>query len=915
MEGEVGAGGRAALREVQAGSVSPGREAPGKPVTATAPASLAPPEAEDADEVRLGEGVSSGDEGTHQTTVAHPLADRETSVGLAPPEVVRRSADFGAHPGAQAAGQWAGRAAAVARSIDLGRRGWGGRARGPGRRSPGAVMGSGSEPELSDVELPPMCGSGRASVRASGGFGVGNGGGGGHAERMFQREVIGVHSEIDKLLGGLRGELETWRNDFDSLQTFWFMNVAEQPPVGEAPGFQSLVEFQQALERHIEDVDADLQVLEERLHAVDSDRGDLMDLLEDGRREVARMEGEIVEMKRETESRVRGDETAAAKTQAQIKTLSDAALAEKEKAIEASALAKDEAERASSFEAQLSEQTMELSVANNRTKQLEGLLGETKAALAEKVERLTSSDMDARRLKALLEARSDECERKQQELSAKVAELSLAEEAIGQRDSWLQEHKENVEGTRKDYLEVKDALQSQQLRAMEMEEQISKAAAESKAAAAAKLAAARENAALQKQLLLVTNAGDGLREELETLRGSNEMLADELDAMRQECSKLQGERNTNRAAIAALRQAEAELCHKIDSMQEKGREDTSLNDHLREQVATLQNLLSRRTTEMEQSRESSEAKLKRVMQESEASRAELEENLKSYFQGMLQEAEAHTKAMEEERKKVLETELSRIRTAETERRRRDKEEHEAALDSIRDTHDSQLRDTKSSAAEQLREREKALLEERRAALSAFQDKFEEAQRMHAEELSNITSSHRTQMLEFEAKQRSKSEKVIRELRQEAEREMKKMREKLASESELMQDRILGLERQLSTTNAAAAEAAEKALAELICLRGENEKLSQDLGDTNVQLQDSVSSQKVLRSAQEAAEADRREARLEAERAYKAKEEFTRAKEIQFRQKMASCDEALTTALEEAQAQIRAKASEMFSMSP
>jgi len=39
------------------------------------------------------------------------------------------------------------------------------------------------------------------------------------------------------------------------------------------------------------------------------------------------------------------------------------------------------------------------------------------------------------------------------------------------------------------------------------------------------------------------------------------------------------------------------------------------------------------------------------MQESEASRAELEENLKSYFQGMLQEAEAHTKAMEEERKK------------------------------------------------------------------------------------------------------------------------------------------------------------------------------------------------------------------------------------------------------------------------
>ena len=115
----------------------------------------------------------------------------------------------------------------------------------------------------------------------------------------------------------------------------------------------------------------------------------------------------------------------------------------------------------------------------------------------------------------------------------------------------------------------------------------------------------------------MTNDGDGLREELESLRGSNEMLADELDAMRQECSKLQAERNTNKAAIAALRQVEAELCHKVESMQEREQEEVSLNTHLREQVTTLQNLLAKRTAEMEQTQKASEAKLERAFQVSQ----------------------------------------------------------------------------------------------------------------------------------------------------------------------------------------------------------------------------------------------------------------------------------------------------------
>ena len=745
-------------------------------------------------------------------------------------------------------------------------------------------------------------------MRASGGLGSG------HAERMFQREVFGVHSEIDKLLGGLRGELETWRSDFDNLQTFWFMNVAEQQPAGDT-GFQGLVDFQQALERHVEDVDADLQVLEERLGAVDSDRSELIELLEDGRREVARMETEIVEMKREAEAQGREGEAAATRMQVELKGLAEAALADKEKASEALAAAEQQGARVSALEARLSEQGMDLGQARSRVGHLEDQLGGAKAALGDKSERLASSDLEVRRLKALLEARTDEYERKQQDLSAKVAELGLAEDAIKQRDSWLRDHKENVESARKDYLEAKDALQAQQLKLMEMEEQIAKDAAEAKAAAAAKLAAARENAALQKQILLVTNDGDGLREELQSLRGSNEMLADELDAMRQECSKLQAERNTNKAAIAALRQAEAELCHKVESMQEREQEEVSLNTHLREQVATLQNLLAKRTAEMEQTKEASEAKLERAIQESEASRAELEDSLTSYFKGMLKEAENHAKAMEEERKKALETELSRIRAAESERRRRDKEEHCAALEAIKDAHEAQLREAKSSAAENLREREKGLLEERRAALAAFQEKLEHTQAEHAKELSTIAAAHRAHMLEFEAKQRGKSDKAIRESRQEAEREMGSLREKLTSESEQLRDCILALEQQLSVLRVASAEAAEKAQAETMCLRGENEKLAQDVKDLSIQLQDSCSTHEVLRSAQEAAEADRREARLEAERAHKAKEEYTRAKEAQFRQKMASCDEALSTALLEAQAQIRAKASEMFHVSP
>ena len=130
------------------------------------------------------------------------------------------------------------------------------------------------------------------------------------------------HNEIDKLLGGLKSELELWRAEFESLQAFWFSHVVE-PGQGEPAQFATLLDFQRALARHIEDVDLDLQQLEERLAAVDADREELVELLQDGRREVDRLEQEGARLRREAAAGKKAGERAAAQAQQQVNLLSE----------------------------------------------------------------------------------------------------------------------------------------------------------------------------------------------------------------------------------------------------------------------------------------------------------------------------------------------------------------------------------------------------------------------------------------------------------------------------------------------------------------------------------------------------------------------------------------------------------------
>ncbi|QDZ19842.1 hypothetical protein HOP50_03g23580 [Chloropicon primus] len=129
----------------------------------------------------------------------------------------------------------------------------------------------------------------RTSMRAS----MSAAGGAPGAGEQFQREVFDVHSEIDKLLGGLKGELEEWRSDFQSLQVWFFSQVmcVEYPEGG--AGLRSLSEFQALLQRFLDENEFDLQDLEARLKSSEEDRAELQDLLQEGSAAVNDLEAEL----------------------------------------------------------------------------------------------------------------------------------------------------------------------------------------------------------------------------------------------------------------------------------------------------------------------------------------------------------------------------------------------------------------------------------------------------------------------------------------------------------------------------------------------------------------------------------------------------------------------------------------------
>ena len=132
----------------------------------------------------------------------------------------------------------------------------------------------------------------------------------------FQREVFDVHHEIDKLLGGLKVELDHWRSEFQTLQVYWFSRVMriDHDAGADADGshassedlrLRNLFEFQCLLERHVEETELDLQDLEERLQASETDRAELQKLLEEGSHEVHTLEVRLRQRKTSHRARAR----------------------------------------------------------------------------------------------------------------------------------------------------------------------------------------------------------------------------------------------------------------------------------------------------------------------------------------------------------------------------------------------------------------------------------------------------------------------------------------------------------------------------------------------------------------------------------------------------------------------------------
>ena len=182
--------------------------------------------------------------------------------------------------------------------------------------------------------------------------------GGGPSSHLRNRSALSdAHTEIDKLLRGMQGELVSWRESYDSLRSMWisrFMSLAVQPSDAGADGadeafaepvsymkppagVDGFSDFIAILEEYLEQSDGARVTLEEELgHAMDeadSIRGELVDAREsekDANQRVHAAQEEIdaaIDQKEELHQSLERSEEGLRASRAQILALEERAAA------------------------------------------------------------------------------------------------------------------------------------------------------------------------------------------------------------------------------------------------------------------------------------------------------------------------------------------------------------------------------------------------------------------------------------------------------------------------------------------------------------------------------------------------------------------------------------------------------------
>eukprot|EP00963_Diacronema_lutheri_P008747 scaffold772_cov339-Pavlova_lutheri.AAC.43 len=564
-------------------------------------------------------------------------------------------------------------------------------------------------------------------------------------ERMFQRELMDVHSEIDKLLGSLRAELEYWKSDFESLQTFWSELV--QPGCAGSGDFCSLSEFMRELEMFLEDKAINEQRLEEQLITAEEDRSHLSMLLEEAEAEVKSIHIKESAFRTEKANLKAATKAAEMDRDGQISRLMEEVESLSAKLQKANADATAQHSQVHELQKALGMKEEELREVSQEKEDLAVDVQDFKDALTRRMEKLSAAETELKQAKTMIREKEKENEELRVSLGSNERELKFAEDALKQRENRIAETKQEVAAALKAKLDLKDELEAKS-RAFELQE-------DKKYEVASQLESALSSQnALQSELA-------NLRQQFKDAQKENECMSREVANLQEQLRTKSEELTCAHSALdkevdagAKLKDEMQVVSQNVQSLQE----EISMKEAETESIKELNSALKAQMDELCSTRDAQESALReeaRVLEEechnlmlaSQSSKAELEQSLRQKYEQMMADAEAHTEQMLADQVKKHQSE---------------KEELQKQADARLQEEKAHFDETKSSMSLQFETR----INELKAGFAArFGQQEKEFQKKMASELENMKALHEQEM-------QTCSEAADMRIKQEAEKRYK-----------------------------------------------------------------------------------------------------------------------------------------------
>lgn len=564
-------------------------------------------------------------------------------------------------------------------------------------------------------------------------------------ERMFQRELMDVHSEIDKLLGSLRAELEYWKSDFESLQTFWSELV--QPGCAGSGNFCSLSEFMRELEMFLEDKAINEQRLEEQLITAEEDRSHLSMLLEEAEAEVKSIHIKESAFRTEKANLKAATKAAEMDRDGQISRLMEEVESLSAKLQKANADATAQHSQVHELQKALGVKEEELREVSQEKEDLAVEVQDFKDALTRRMEKLSAAETELKQAKTMIREKEKENEELRVSLGSNERELKFAEDALKQRENRIAETKQEVAAALKAKLDLRDELEAKS-RAFELQEdKMYEVASQLESALSSQNSLQSELANLRQQFKDAQKENECMSREVATLQ-------EQLRTKSEELSCAHSALNQEVDAGAKLKAEMQVVSQNVQSLQE----EVSMKEAETESVKELNRALKAQMDELCSTRDAQESALReeaRVLEEechnlmlaSQSSKAELEQSLRQKYEQMMADAEAHTEQMLADQVKKHQSE---------------KEELQKQADARLQEEKAHFDETKSSMSLQFETR----INEFKAGFAArFGQQEKEFQKKMASELENMKALHEQEM-------QTCSEAADMRIKQEAEKRYK-----------------------------------------------------------------------------------------------------------------------------------------------